>query len=263
MASKKITDLTADTTPATGDFLASVDISDVTDSADGTNKKVTLGDVNTLFQTLPLASAQITALPAASALAAANTFPVDQSGTAGEATLTQLKEFLVSIGMPETHYLSTRYTNATTTGTEVTQLSFDARAVGTYFCRWVLLYEAAATTSSIKFGVNVTNTVQEFVANVYFPSAGVAAATGTMHNANNATTGQIWAYANTITEATTAPNLGPWVATTNAAVPHMLILEALVMLTAGPGDIELWCASEVAAQISLEVGSMGTCTRVN
>lgn len=163
---------------------------------------------------------------------------------------------------PMTRYLSTRYTNATTTGTEVSQLSFDALEPGTYCIQWWLLYEAAATTSSIKFGVNVTNTVNEFVGYVWYPSAGVTAATGTMHDANNATSGQVWAYANTRTEATTAPNLGPWIATTNAAVPHLLHLETLVVLTAA-GDIELWCASEVAAEISLEVGSSGICYRTN
>jgi hypothetical protein len=227
----------------------------------GTAGEATVTQLNTYLQTLALASAQITALPAASALAAADTFPVDQSATAGEATLTQLLTFLQNNGMPRVLKLSARYTNATTTGTEVTGLSFNTLDAGTYFVRWALLYEAAATTSSIKFAVNVTNTVTEFVANAYFPSAGVTAATGTMHNAANATTGQVWAYANTITEQTTAPNLGPWVGTTNANVPHLLIVEALVVMTAGPGDIELWCASEVAAQISLEAGSSGICYR--
>lgn len=177
------------------------------------------------------------------------------------ATMTEIVTFLQLNGLPKVLKLGSQYTNATTTGTEVTGLSFNSMDAGTYFCRWALLYEAAATTSSIKFGVNITNTVSEFVANVYFPSAGVTAATGTMHNAANATTGQVWAYANTITESTTAPNLGPWIATTNANVPHLLILECLTVIDTGPADIELWCASEVAAQISLEAGSSGICTR--
>ena len=211
-----------------------------------------------------MADAKISALADIVTLAAGDKVPVADASdlTASKsATMTEILAFMIANGMPEVHHLGTRYTNATTTGTEVTDLSFNARAVGTYLCRWMLLYEAAANTSSIKFGVNVTNTVAEFVANVYFPSAGVTAATGTMHNANNATTGQVWAYANTITESTTAPNLGPWIGTTNAAVPHLLVLEALVKLTAGPGDIELWCASEVAAEISLEAGSSGYCIR--
>lgn len=163
---------------------------------------------------------------------------------------------------PMMKHLGTRYTNATTTGTEVAGLSFNNLEPGTYFIEWILLYEAAVNTSSIKFGVNVTAAVNEFIAHAYFPSAGVTAATGTMHDANNATTGQVWAYANTRTESTTAPNLGPWVATTTGAVPHMLRVETTVVLTA-LGDIELWCASEVTAEISLEIGSHGRCYRAN
>jgi hypothetical protein len=218
-------------------------------------------DVKTYLDTLALSSANITALPAASALASADTFPVNQTSTAGEATLTQLLTFLQNNGMPRVLKLGSQYTNSTTTGTEVTGLSFNNLDAGTYFVRWALLHEVTANTTSIKFGVNVTNTVSEFVTNAYFPSAGVTAATGTMHNAANATTGQVWAYANTITESTTAPNLGPWVGTTNANVPHLLIIETLTVITAGPADIELWCGSEVAAQVSLEAGSSGICYR--
>jgi hypothetical protein len=211
-----------------------------------------------------VADAKVSALSAIDALAAGDKVPVADASdlTASKsATMTQLLTFLQNNGLPRVLKLSAQYTNATTTGTEVTGLSFNSLDAGTYHVRWALLYEAAATTSSIKFAVNVTNTVSEFVAMAQFPSAGVTAATGTMHDANNATTGQVWAYANTRTEQTTAPNLGPWIAVTNANVPHLLIVEALVVMTAGPGDIELWCASEVAAQISLEAGSSGICTR--
>lgn len=208
-----------------------------------------------------MADTKVSALAAIDALAAGDKVPVADASdlTASKsATMTQLVTYLQSVGMPMV-LRSGRYTNATTTGTEVTGLSFNGLAAGTYFVRWALLYEAAAATSSIKFGVNVTGAVTEFVANAYFPSAGVTAATGTMHDAANATTGQVWAYANTRTLSTTAPNLGPWVAVTNAAVPHLIIIEALVVAAAG--DIELWCASEVAAEISLEAGSSGICTR--
>ena len=212
-----------------------------------------------------MADTKISALADVVTLAAGDKVPVADASdltVSKSATMTEINTYLQTIGQNQIAYLSSRYTNATTTGTEVTQLSFNNLVAGTYFIRWVLLYEAAAATSSIKFGVNCVSAVNEFVANVYFPSAGVTAATGTMHDAANATTGQVWAYANTRTETTTAPNLGPWIATTNAAVPHLLILETLVVQT-GTGDIELWCASEVAFEISLEVGSSGICVRTN
>ena len=212
-----------------------------------------------------MADTKISALADVVTLAAGDKVPVADASdlTASKsATMTEILTYLQTVGVNVVRHLNTRYTNATTTGTEVADLSFNSLVAGTYFIRWALLYEAAVNTSSIKFGVNVGAAVNEFVANVYFPSAGVTAATGTMHDAANATTGQVWAYANTRTESTTAPNLGPWIGTTNGAVPHLLILETLVVST-GTGDIELWCASEVAAEISLEVGSSGILIRTN
>lgn len=45
MADKKISDLTADGSPATNDLLTTVDVSDTTMGAAGTNKKVTIANV--------------------------------------------------------------------------------------------------------------------------------------------------------------------------------------------------------------------------
>jgi hypothetical protein len=211
-----------------------------------------------------MASTKISALTDIVTLAAGDKFAVADASdltVSKSTTMTQVLTFLQNNGLPRVLKLGSQYTNSSTTGTEVTGLSFNALDAGTYHVRWALLHEAAAITTSIAFGVNVTNTVSEFVAMTMFPSAGVTAATGTMHNAANATTGQVVAYANTITESTTTPNMGPWVGTTNANVPHLIIVECLTVITAGPADIELWCASEVAAQISLEAGSSGICTR--
>ena len=45
MADKKISALTALTTPASGDFLPILDISDTTSGADGTTKKITYSNL--------------------------------------------------------------------------------------------------------------------------------------------------------------------------------------------------------------------------
>ena len=60
MVNKKISDLTALNTPASGDLMEIVDISDLTDAATGTNKKITLSDLQTGFTFLPLAGGQMT-----------------------------------------------------------------------------------------------------------------------------------------------------------------------------------------------------------
>lgn len=205
------------------------------------------------------ALADIVTLAAGDKLAVADASDLTASKSA---TMTEVIAFLrANNGLPDVRVLTTDYTNSTTTGTEVTGLSFNTVVAGTYWVRWALLYLPAATTTSIKFGVNPTGTLTSLSAMAQFPSAGVTAATGTMHDAANATTGQVWAYANTRTASTTAPNLGPWVATTNAQ-NHLLIVEALIVTT-GTGDMELWCGAEVAAQISLVAGSSGMLIRTN
>lgn len=52
MANSKLTDLTALTTPASGDKLYIVDISDTTDSADGSSRQITFGNLTSTFVTL-------------------------------------------------------------------------------------------------------------------------------------------------------------------------------------------------------------------
>lgn len=180
------------------------------------------------------------------------------------ATLDEVKALLFAAnGLPILTTLTGAYTNSSTTGTEVTGLSFNSLPAGTYYARWLLLMQSAATSTSPKFGVNISANLTRFAANAYFPSAGVTAATGTLHDANNATTGQVWAYANTHTASTTAPNLGPWVGVTNANVDHLLHVDALVVIS-GTADIELWAGSEVgASQIQLSAGSSGYCIRMN
>jgi hypothetical protein len=245
-------------TLAAADKLVVADASDLTAS-----KSATMTEVNAYLRTLPLGPAEITALPAASALAFAHTFPVNQSGTAGEATLTQLWQLLFASGFPWVIHLGSNYTTGSTTGSEITGLSFTGISAGTYLARWTLFSQSnSATTTSSKFGVNYTGTVTRMMNMAQFPSAGVNAATGTMIDVANATTGQILAYANSTTASSTAPNLGPWVGVTTQNVNHRVVIESLIVV-ADSGDLELWAGSEVGgSQIAVVAGSCGTLIRM-
>ena len=123
------------------------------------------------------------------------------------------------------------YTNNSTTGSEVTSLSFVSLVAGTYIATWHLFVASDTTTTSFKFGVNYTGTVTRMMNMAFFPSAGVTAATGTAIDVANATTGQVYAYANSTTETTTAPNLGPWVGVTTINVFHYIKVETLVVVS--------------------------------
>lgn len=207
-----------------------------------------------------MADTKISGLTAATVAAVANEIAINESGTSKKITITQLKALLQTLGMPTIMSLGSAYTNSTTTGTSVTGLKFASLVAGNYYVCWTLLEQTAATAASCKFGVNYTGTVTRMNMTAQFPSAGVTAATGTWHNAANATTGQVWAYANTNTESTTAPNLGPWVAATNANVDHFCKVEGVVVVSNG-GDLELWAASETTDQITLSAGSSGILIR--
>lgn len=89
MADTKISALTDIVTLAAGDKVPVADASDLT-----ATKSATMTELNAYLQTLALASTQITALPAASAVAGTDTLPVDQGGTAGEATMAQLLTYI-------------------------------------------------------------------------------------------------------------------------------------------------------------------------
>lgn len=208
-----------------------------------------------------MADTKISALTAVTASAGANEFAVNEAGVSKKTSLTQVAAYLQTIGMPQVRMLTSNYTNATTTGTEVTGLTFTGLAAGTYYVCWYLLMQVPTATTSCKFGGNFTGTTTKMSLVAQFPSAGVAAATGTWHNAANATTGQVWAYANTITESTTGPNLGPWIAVTNINVDHFCKVEGIFVVSTS-GDLALWAASEVAATMQLSINSCGLLIRM-
>lgn len=209
-----------------------------------------------------MADTKISALSAVGSAALTNELAVNEAGTSKKASLTQVKTLLgAANGLPVVVRLGGDYTNNSTTGTSVTGLKFASLVAGTYLAQWYLFVQSAATTTSFSFGVNYTGTVTRMVNMTQFPSAGVTAATGTMHNANNATTGQVLAYANSTTESTTTPNMGPWVGVTNANTNHRIMVETL-MVVSDSGDLELWAASEVGSStITVVTGSSGILIR--
>ena len=210
-----------------------------------------------------MADTKISALTAATAAAAANELAINEAGASKKVTLTQVQTLLQTLGMPVVVHLGSNYTNATTTGTEVTALQFTGLVAGTYHVKWILFMQSAATTTSPKFGVNYTGTVTRMSAHARFPSAGVTAATGQIEDVNNPTTGAIWAYSASTSKTTTAPDLGPWTGVVAANTNCQIHIEALLVVS-DAGDLELWAGSEVATStITLVAGSCGILTRVN
>jgi len=211
-----------------------------------------------------MADTKASAFTAAISVALTDEHPCLQASTQKRATYQMVATAIsIAVGGARTLHLGANYTNATTTGTEVTGLSFNSLVAGTYHVKWILAMSSVATTTSPKFGVNASGTATLFMAHARFPSAGVSAATGQIEGSVNATTGQVWAYAATVTETTTAPDLGPWTGVVTADENCLIHIEALVVVS-DTSDIELWAGSEVGTStITIKAGSCGICTRMN
>jgi hypothetical protein len=148
------------------------------------------------------------------------------------------------------------YTNATTTGTEITGLQIASTGIGTFTFEFWLLLQSSATGTGWKLGINHTGTATLYSVNMLYPSTGGAAATGVGEDdvANN--TGSIYEAAAKTAFATTSPNLGPTAGVaaqnTNILVKVIGIFNATVS-----GDLEIWCAAETTGTITVSINSVG------
>lgn len=140
--------------------------------------------------------------------------------------------------------------NNTTSMVKITALDF-AVPPGTYDFEYTIIAQSSATATSLKFAVNHTGTVTRFLYNLFFPSAGVTAATGAIDQEVNATTGQVWAYQATRAKNTT---LGPMTDVDTANADIMFIIKGQMVVTVA-GNIELYHGSETAANTQVMAGT--------
>jgi hypothetical protein len=258
MADTKISALADIVTLAAGDKVPVADASDLTQS-----KSATMTEINTFIRTQTIASAEITGLGAASTLAVTDSFPLSQGGTAVEATVAQViaaMRTLISgnsgtanqLAAPsETWQVLTADAASNSTTTIAVVMTTSSLPAGKYLYRYDIISQSAATTTAQKFNVNATGTVVRHLYHLFFPSAGVTAATGVADQDINVTTGAVWAHESTRTDGAT---LGPHtdVDTANADIHY--VIEG-VLETSTSGDLELGHASEVAAASTVQDGT--------
>lgn len=148
--------------------------------------------------------------------------------------------------------------NSTTTGVEITGLEFKDVTPGLYIVEYFLVYQSAAATTGVKFGVNHTGT-STIVATCQIATTGTTAVTA-VHDQATTTTPTIMGSNATRSKTTTAPDLGPWtdVDTLNADMQAYIYVNLTVTAI---GDLELWHASEVAAASTVKKGSVARLTK--
>lgn len=150
-------------------------------------------------------------------------------------------------------------TNSTTTGVEITGLQVTGLAAGTYVFQYYIVYQAAATTTGVRFGVNHTGTVTFLVANMRYQESTTAASTGAASQA--AAGGTLHAGASCRAISTTTPNLSLTTGVDTLNANMLMIIEGVIQIT-GAGDFELWHASEVAAASTVKAQSSVIIQRV-
>lgn len=155
---------------------------------------------------------------------------------------------------PKNIRLSADLSNSSIVGAQVTGLDAVNLPAGTYVFEYWIRYQAAATTTGVKFGVNHSGTAAVFMANMRYASTGGAAATAAATQAAASATGNIHESFSTRTKSTTSPNLGPTVSVDNANSDMLVVVEGLIIVTAA-GDLQLWHASEVGAASTVMAGS--------
>jgi hypothetical protein len=150
--------------------------------------------------------------------------------------------------------LGSDVSNSTTTAAEVTGWLPVAptTGLGSFIFEWYLIHQAAAATTGIKFSINHTGTVTQFVYWVEQSSATTTAsdgiqdqdivlATGGLINVNAA-------------RAKGTGGLGASVSVDTANADMLTVIRGICTVTVD-GDIELWHGSEVAAATTVKAGS--------
>jgi hypothetical protein len=157
-------------------------------------------------------------------------------------------------GGATTKYLVTQHNISASTATEVTGISTTLTA-GTYTFTYSLIVQSGTATVGPWFGVNYTGIASSFVARLRYIGTGVSASTGIIDDTNTGVLAeQINEGAATRVESTTAPNLNVIGDVTTINANLYITIEGVMVVSDG-GDIELWHASDSAAQTSVMAGS--------
>lgn len=155
--------------------------------------------------------------------------------------------------------LNADVSNSTTTAAKITGLD-KALAVGTYTFRYFIIYQAAATTTGVKFSVNFTGTVTQFVANWHAVDNTAGGATAAADQDALLAGGQVY-FAFAARAKSNAAGWGPSISVDTANADMLAVLEGSMIVTV-TGNIELWHASEVAAATTVKAGSNMVITKV-
>lgn len=155
--------------------------------------------------------------------------------------------------------LTADQSNSTVTLTKVTGLD-QTLGIGTYQFKYMVRYQAGATTTGVRFSVNHSGTLSWFIANMSWVDTSATAATATPKQNNVQAAGAVYGAFSARAKSTTGWGTTLGVDTLNADM--LMIIEGTFEVTVS-GDIQLYHGSEVAFASTVKAKSSLIITKVD
>jgi parallel beta-helix repeat protein len=159
---------------------------------------------------------------------------------------------------PVTKVLAADQSNSTTTPTKVTGLDTPTQ-LGTYQFKYMIRYQAAATTTGVKFDVNHSGTVTAFVWNQHFADVVGTASSATPDQDSVLAAATVYGVFASRAKGTAGRGVTLSVDTANADM--LMIIEGMFTASVA-GDLQLYHGSEVAFASTVGSGSSLVLTKV-
>ena len=157
-----------------------------------------------------------------------------------------------------TKLLGSDQSNSTTTPTEVTGLTVTT-GLGTFKYQYLVRYQAAATTTGVRFSVNHTGTVSFFMGWWFGVDNTATASTGAMDQ--DAVGAAMQVFSVNAARAKSTAGWGTSISVDTATSDMMAFVEGMFECTVD-GNLALWHGSEVAAASTVKAGTSLILTKV-
>ena len=172
----------------------------------------------------------------------------------GQMSYTDVTGFFVSpafLALPFSRTLEADQSNSTVTPTEISGLTVEL-PVGKYGFIYHISYQAAATSTGVRFSINFDGTQTAFAANRMGVDNNAAGSTSNADQDSVLSTGVV-----PYMFAARSPSVSGWGTTVTVDTANsdmMEIIQGYIVVSA-VGNLELWHGSEVAAQSTVRAGS--------
>lgn len=156
-----------------------------------------------------------------------------------------------STGLVRLYRLAADQSNSTTTPTELTGITQTCE-VGTWFFRYMVIYQSSITTTGVKYSVNHTGTLGSFVANWHVVDNLATGATAAADQDAIAAGAQV--YSAFAARAKSTAGWGTTISVDTANADMLAVIEGQMVVTVA-GSIALWHGSETAAATTTKAGT--------